>query len=134
MQLTSFTDYALRALIYINQVKRPVSLNELSSAYGMSRNHLIKAINRLEKSGFVKTKRGRGGGISLSRPATEINLGDVILSTEPHFNIVECFNEDKNSCPISKACLLKNVLVKANKAFLEEVASYSLEDISFDKD
>ena len=133
MHLTTFSDYAFRVLIYLSS--RPTqqascSLNEISQAYGISRNHLIKAVNVLEKNGFIHTKRGVGGGISLAKHASEIGLAEVVKCTEPSFTIVECFDKEKNTCTISSACKLKKILNGALKAFLDELASFTLADIT----
>ena len=130
MHLTTFSDYAFRILIYLSLRKAPCSLNEISQAYGISRNHLIKAVNVLEKNGFINTKRGVGGGISLAKPASEIGLADVVKSTEPSFTIVECFDREKNKCVITSACKLKLILNDALNAFLDELAGHTLADIT----
>jgi Rrf2 family nitric oxide-sensitive transcriptional repressor len=130
MKLTTFTDYAFRVLIYLDSTGEPASLNELAQAYGISRNHLVKAVNTLEKSGFVKTKRGVGGGISLARPAAEIRLADVALSTEPNFTIVECFDYENNTCRIAGACRLERILQDATRAFMAELQKYTLADVT----
>ena len=129
MRLTQFTDYAPRTLIYAAIKGEPVSLDAISGAYGISRNHLIKAVNTLEKNGFINTKRGRGGGITLARAPEEINLWDVVKCTEPSFEIVECFNEERNTCPIAGCCSLEGILGKATQSFIQEVAAHSLADV-----
>jgi Rrf2 family transcriptional regulator, nitric oxide-sensitive transcriptional repressor len=129
MQLTVFSDYALRTLIYVALKDSPASLNEISSAFNISRNHLSKAVSALEKGGFVKTKRGPGGGIGLPRAPSQINLGDVIRHTEPSFDIVECFDPITNQCKISDLCSLHGVLENAKDAFLHVLSSHSLADI-----
>ena len=65
MQLTSFTDYALRTLLYLavktSQGERLVPIAEVSAAYGISNHHLTKVANLLARSGLVNAVRGRGG-------------------------------------------------------------------------
>lgn len=130
MKLTTFTDYSFRVLIYLASTNETASLNELAEAYGISRNHLVKAVNTLEKSGFVKTRRGVGGGISLARPASEIGIAEVARSTEPNFTIVECFDYDNNTCRIAGACRLERVLQDAARAFFAELEKYTLADVT----
>jgi len=130
MHLTTFSDYAFRVLIYLAAKDVPGSLNEISQAYGISRNHLIKTVNVLEKNGFVHTRRGVGGGITLAKAASQIGLADVVRCTEPAFTIVECFDKEKNKCVITKACNLKSILKEALDAFLGTLEEYSLADIT----
>ena len=55
MQLTSFTDYGLRALIYMASLPQDkmTSISEVTEVYGVSRNHMVKIINQLSRVGFV---------------------------------------------------------------------------------
>ena len=79
MQLTSFTDYGLRALIYMASLPegRMTSISEVTEVYGVSRNHMVKIINQLSRAGFVTAIRGKNGGIRLGKPAKDIGIGDV---------------------------------------------------------
>ncbi len=65
MQLTSFTDYGLRALIYMASLPegRMTSISEVTDVYGVSRNHMVKIINQLSRAGYVTAVRGKNGGI-----------------------------------------------------------------------
>lgn len=75
MELSLFTDYSLRTLMFSGlHAGTNVTVAEVAMAYGIS-NHLVKIIHHLGKLGFLETKRGRSGGFQLSRPAGEINLG-----------------------------------------------------------
>jgi Rrf2 family nitric oxide-sensitive transcriptional repressor len=130
MRLTVFSDFALRALIYMESQARPVSLRQIAAAYGISHNHLVKVVGQLQKAGFVETKRGPGGGVALARPADQINLADVLRATEPDFNIVECLDMGTNSCPIAGLCALTGVLTDAKDAFLAEVSRHTLADVT----
>jgi Rrf2 family nitric oxide-sensitive transcriptional repressor len=129
MELSRFTDYSLRTLIYAGlHAGKTVTVAEVATAYSISENHLVKIIHQLGKLGFLETKRGRSGGFQLSRPAPEINLGQVVRSTET-LALVECLGEDGGGCPIVQACVLKKVIIEARDAFLETFDRYTLQDI-----
>lgn len=129
MQLTLFSDYSLRVLLYLTAHReRVVALPEISKAYGISQNHLIKVMQRLVAGGWIESVRGRGGGVRLARDPRDINVGAVVRSTEPHMDLVECFNPDTNTCPIDAACGLKGALLKARNAFLNELDRHTLAD------
>jgi Rrf2 family nitric oxide-sensitive transcriptional repressor len=131
MQLTLFSDYSLRILLYLSvHRERRVALREISAAYGISQNHLVKVVQRLIEEGWVESVRGRGGGLSLAREPHEINVAVVVRTTEPHLNLVECFDAKTNTCPIDPACGLKHVLVRAQEAFFTELEKYSLADFA----
>jgi Rrf2 family nitric oxide-sensitive transcriptional repressor len=132
MHLTQQTDYSLRVLIYLAcRPQEIVSTQEISSAYGVSNNHLVKVVNRLGRHGYITVKRGRGGGITLARDAAKIVIGDVVATLEPGFDLVECFRVD-GKCPIRPVCTLKPVLGEALVAFLEVLNRHTLAEVVAD--
>ena len=131
MYLTLHSDYALRVLIYLSAHDgKTVRTSDISQAYNISRNHLVRVVQTLARGGFVKVMAGRTGGLKLAAPVDQINVGKVFRSTEPCFNLVECFDPVTNSCPIAGVCGLKPVLREATDAFLATLDKYSLADIS----
>ena len=79
MQLTKFSDYALRVLMYAQAAgDRLVTIDEMATAYGVSRAHLMKVVNTLTRAGYLTAVRGRKGGLKLAKPAERIRLGDVV--------------------------------------------------------
>ena len=130
MQLTLYTDYSLRVLVYLGVKPDDVcTITDIARDYGISRNHLVKVVHNLGVLGYITTVRGRGGGLRLSRDAAEINIGEVVRDTEGSFNLVECFDKEINTCPISQMCALKGALYTAQKRFLEVLDQYSLADV-----
>ena len=129
MQLTRFSDYSLRVLLYLAaHDDRLVSVDEVSRAYGVSKHHLVKVVQRLVDEGLVASTRGRGGGLRLNRRPADINVGALVRITEPHFDLVECFDRATNTCPIDAACGLKGVLRNAQRAFLQVLDGSTLAD------
>ena len=130
MNLSRFSDYSLRVLMYA-ALKEDESfmIDEVTEAYGISRNHVAKVINNLSKLSYLETRRGRGGGIRLACSPGEILLGELIQETENQPVIVECFSAETNTCPISSECRLKGLLAEAMKAFYESLNNYTLRDL-----
>lgn len=126
MQLTSFTDYSLRVLIFL-AIRKKSSIAVIAKSYGVSKNHIVKVVHNLGKLGYVKTNQGRGGGISLAVSPEEINLKKLVVQTE-NFYIVECFHPE-GKCKIASACKLKGILYEAKNNFLNTLANYSLQDV-----
>ncbi|WP_028118018.1 nitric oxide-sensing transcriptional repressor NsrR [Ferrimonas senticii] len=127
MQLTSFSDFAFRALLYLGTLPEGelTSISKVTDVYGVSRNHMVKVINKLGHAGFVTTIRGKNGGIKLGKKPEEIILGDVVRALEP-LKLVDCSNP---FCHIVPACKLKNVLAEAGDAFLSTLDGYTLADM-----
>lgn len=131
MQLTRFTDYSLRVLMYLAYKGETLStIAEVSTSHAISESHLTKVVHQLGKLGYVTTLRGKGGGIRLARPPEEINLGEVIRHTEETLGIMECLAPGYGEgCRIFNACRLKNVLREAEAAFFRQLDGYTIADL-----
>jgi Rrf2 family nitric oxide-sensitive transcriptional repressor len=129
MRLTTFSDYALRVLMYAaTRGDRLITIEETADVYGISRAHLMKVANHLTRAGFLKATRGRTGGLALAKRPDKIRLGDVVRATEPDLALVECFTAG-NECLITPRCRLKGVLKEALVAFVGTLDRYTLADL-----
>ena len=130
MQLNVFTDYACRVLIYAAvHDQEPCTSEQIAEAFGISRHHLVKVVNELQHLGYLETRRGRAGGLRLARAPERIRLGDLVRRTEGNLVLVECFDRETNSCPLTPACGLKGALKEAFEAFFAVLDRYSLADL-----
>lgn len=129
MRMTTFSDYALRVLMYAATAgDRLITIEETAKTYNISRAHLMKVVNILTRTGYLKGVRGRSGGFTLAKRAEEINLGEVVRATEPDFALVECFATG-SQCIITARCRLPDVLNEALNAFIRTLDQYTLADI-----
>ncbi len=130
MQLTLRSDYALRVLVYLStHPDRIVTTQEISSAYGISKHHLVRVIQTLAEHQHVKIHPGRSGGVKLAREPHKIRLGDVVQAAEPNLRLVECFDKRTNTCPISSVCALKGILNEGLIAFVNTLNRYTIADV-----
>ena len=129
MHLTTLTDYALRLLMYVaQQPDRLCTIAEVAQVYGISQAHLMKVTHLLGQQGWITTVRGKGGGMRLAHPPSDINLGAVVRSVEPDFALVECFATE-NQCTLTGHCHLKGVLDGALQAFMAHLDGFTLADL-----
>lgn len=133
MQLTTHSDYAMRLLIYlaIHPGDKPATVKDAAERYGISTNHLAKVAQKLVQEKIVLSQRGRGGGLKLAMQPADINIGKLIRKTE-NLELLECFGNEC-ACPIDNVCILYGALRKAQKAFLEVLDGYTLEDVAKNK-
>jgi Rrf2 family transcriptional regulator, nitric oxide-sensitive transcriptional repressor len=130
MRLTDYTDYSLRVLLYLSV--RPSGLStiqEISDAYGISKNHLMKVVQQLGELGWVETVRGRNGGLRLGEHSLSLTVGDVVRKTESDFALVGCFTAqdvEHRNCVIASHCRLKGAFAAARDAFLAELDKYTV--------
>lgn len=129
MQITTFSDYSLRILIYLATHSNRVSTDKVAEAYGISFHHVAKAAQHLVHLGHVDSTRGRFGGIALAKSPQQINIGGLLRQTESGIGLVECLREDGGTCLITPACGLKHVLAEAKEAFFVTLDKYTLADI-----
>ena len=134
MRLTTYSDYALRVMMYLAiHSDRRCTIKEISDAYSISKNHLMKLVQDLSHLGLIESTRGRSGGLTLGKPPEEIRLGQVVRQTENDFDLVECFAAKPNQCRISPACHLQAMLAEALNSFLTTLDRYTLADLVTNK-
>ncbi|WP_342457059.1 Rrf2 family transcriptional regulator [Ensifer adhaerens] len=115
----------MRLMIYLGS--RPSglsSIREISDAFSVSQNHMMKVVQDLASAGFLESVRGRNGGIRLARPANEIGLGALLRHTEVLTDLIDC-----EGCRIAPACTLPVVLSEATAAFVSVFDKYTLADL-----
>jgi Rrf2 family nitric oxide-sensitive transcriptional repressor len=128
MQLTRFTDYSIRVLIFLAAKNgERATISEVADTFSISRNHVMKIVQTLNQKGYIASTRGKNGGLSLALPPSAISVGVLIRDTES-MPLVECFRQD-NTCVITPACRLKPILKEALDAFLAVLDSYTLADL-----
>ena len=126
MQITRYTDYSLRTLLYLSGLRNDdlATITEIAEAYDISRNHVVKVVHNLGKLGYVFTQRGRAGGLRLGMEPSDINIGKLMRQLESNLRPVDC-----EGCPLEKNCSLFGVLHKAVAAYLKELDKYTLADV-----
>jgi len=130
MKLTRHTDYALRLLMTLAlQPEAPRTIDDVARSFRISADHLRKVAQTLARAGFIRTARGRGGGVKLARAPAAIVLGAVVRATEESFALVECQAPEAAHCAIAAACVLPRPLQLAVQAFLEVLDRYTLADL-----
>lgn len=133
MRITKRTNIAIRLLMYCAaNGGRLVTKSEIAECCNVSENHLAQVINQLSQLGFLRTQRGRNGGMNLARPADQIRIGDVFRHVEGGLPIAECFADADNSCPLKEACRLRVALTDAAQAFYAALDEITLDSLVCD--
>lgn len=129
MQLTRFTDFGMRMLMYLSKHDRstPITIAEIAGQFEVPHNHLIKVANRLGKLGLVKAQRGRNGGLVLALAPDTIRLGDALRGLEGDTPLVNC---DDPPCGLAGRCILSGALRSGLNAFYDHMNEYTLADVS----
>lgn len=131
MQLSMFTDYALRVLLHLAaSPDRLLSTRQIAQIHDARYNHLSKVTAWLVNQGYAEALRGRGGGLRLALDPAHINMGQVMRALEDDKPLVECMRADGGQCRLSPACGLASALEVAQAAFYEVLDGYTLADLT----
>jgi Rrf2 family transcriptional regulator, nitric oxide-sensitive transcriptional repressor len=114
MQLTQHTDYGLRLMIVLaRRGGEPISLPEFAAEQQLSYHHVAKVAQTLVREGFLKSRRGRSGGVELARRPEEITVGEVVRVLERGLQLADCAG-----CALRDDCNASPLLAEALAAFL----------------
>ena len=131
MKLTTYTDYGLRALMFMACLPPGArsSVVEISNYYDISRNHMVKVVVQLVNLGYLNSVRGRNGGITLAKAPKDIRIGQVIRGLENNLNGVDC---ESPGCKLVPVCRLTRALKTGMEAFLTAMDEFTLADLVSD--
>lgn len=128
MKLTTYTDFGLRALMFMACLPpgSKSSVVEISTHYDISRNHMVKVVAQLVSHGYLRSLRGKHGGIILAQAARDIHIGQVIRDLEHNLNGVDC---NTPGCRLQPVCKLTRALQVGMAAFLVAMDDFTLADL-----
>ena len=123
--------YALRVLVDLaeNQNDGYITLKETADRQEISEKYLESIVKDLVKGQFVEGVRGKGGGYRLARPAGDINVLDVLRSTEGPLVPVACLEDGSKPCPRADACRTLPLWEGLNKVVGEYLVGFSVQDL-----
>ncbi|ETK37036.1 transcriptional regulator [Microbispora sp. ATCC PTA-5024] len=127
--MTKFTDLALRVTMRLAVLEPGASLttSQVAEAMAIPYTHTAKAIARLRHLGVVEARRGRGGGLGLTRFGRSASLGWLVRELEGEEEVVTC--EGETPCPLRAACRLRGALRAAQQAFYASLDSVTVGDL-----
>lgn len=125
MKLSSRSRYGLKAL-YILAENYPdrVSATALERGINVSSKYIEKIMRELGKAGLVAAERGASGGYALSRPPSQVRVGDIVRTLEEEMEFVSCI-AGGNKC----VCPTKSVWKKLYDGINELLDSITLGDM-----
>jgi len=71
----------------------------------------------------------RAAACGCQRAPKPINIGAVVRDMEDHLDILECFSEQHQKCPLLPGCSLRSVLADARRRFLSILDRHTLQDV-----
>jgi Rrf2 family protein len=131
LKLTKKADYGLMALKFLAEhPETPAfSAKDLADAYGIPAQLLAKILQRLTKTGLLRSHAGMNGGYALAREARTISAYEVIHSIDGPFFITSCTKGAK-SCELTPNCTIKEPLARVNETIAGVLKSISIQDLA----
>ena len=132
MRLTHLADYAV--VLMTAAARRPnaarLSATELSAETGVPLPTAQKLMGQLATSGLLSSVRGAGGGFTLSKPAAEISLADIVEAVEGPIAMTVCSGHDGPSdCALDAHCRVKPHMGIVGNAIRGALGAVSLADL-----
>ncbi len=108
-----------------------VTKAEIAKCCNVSESHLAQVINQLSQLKYVRTQRGRNGGMMLARRADTIRIGDVFRDFEGEQEVAGCIADADDSCPLVPSCWLRLALRDAVSAFYAHLDEITLDSLVY---
>ena len=130
MKLSTRGRYGTRAMldVALHGAEGPVHLKDIACRQQVSKKYLEHLISRLEAAGLLRSVRGAGGGVSLTRPPFEIRLSEILLTLEGPTALVECV-DNPDWCPRSGSCATREIWAQMGQLMSDFLGSKTLEDL-----
>ncbi len=132
--LSKKTKYGLKALTFLASQKGgvPVQIAEIAKQKNISQKFLESILLSLRKTGFLGSKKGKGGGYYLIKEPKEVLMTDVMRILEGPIAMVPCvslnFYEKCDDCPDEKSCSVNKLMLKVRDANLAVYRNSTLAD------
>lgn len=126
-------EYALRAVIHLaHEAPAARTTAQIAEATRVPKDYLSKILQGLAKKGIVLTQRGVGGGVSLSKPPSDLTILDVVNAVEPieryHTCPLKLPNHGANLCPLHQR--MDAAMAAVEEAFRNSTLAEVLADAS----
>ncbi|MFA5029246.1 MAG: Rrf2 family transcriptional regulator [Patescibacteria group bacterium] len=132
MMFTTKTEYGLRAMVSLakNKGKKPLSLAQIAKSNHISQAYLEQLFAKLKANDLVKSSKGVEGGYVLYRPASKINVFEIVEALEGPLAVFYCMSgEQKKAVCSIKDCLTKKIWSELQRNIIKTLRRFSLADL-----
>ena len=104
-------------------------LKDVASRQNITEKYAEQIISMLKHGGLVQAKRGTQGGYTLTKPAAEITIGEILRLTEGDLAPVPCLENGGDGCDFSEHCTTLAMWKKLYSAISGVVDHMSVQDM-----
>lgn len=133
--LTNKGKYGLKAMVHLaGLVPGDLALvNDIASQNDIPKKFLDTILGELRNAGFVFSKKGKGGGYTLARPASEIKVGHIIRVLDGPLAPLPCASKTAyracDDCEDERNCAVRLLMVEAREALVALFDTRTLADM-----
>jgi len=131
LQVTTKGRYGVNAMVELALCygQGPVSLREIAERQCIPENYLEQLMNHLRKAELVTSIRGSQGGYVLSRPPSEMSVGEVLYVLEGDMSPVKCITDEDEGCGNNGGCPGRILWEKIYERIKTLIDAMTLEEI-----
>jgi Rrf2 family protein len=133
--LTKKGKYGLKAMLHLagHEVGEPSLVSDIATSNDIPKKFLDTILGELRNAGFVNSKKGKGGGYTLARPANEIRVGHVIRVLDGPLAPIQCASRTAyrrcDDCVDEKRCGVRLIMLEAREAISAVLDNRTLADM-----
>jgi Rrf2 family cysteine metabolism transcriptional repressor len=133
MKITFKGDYALKSMLdlaFHYGGGEVVPLSDISGRQNIPAKYLEQIMLVLKGAGYVSSRRGAGGGFSLTRPPEQITVGEIVRLIEGPIEPISCAKAEHDSeCGEEACCAFREVWVKVTESVSEIIDTVTFADV-----
>jgi Rrf2 family transcriptional regulator, cysteine metabolism repressor len=134
MMFSTKAEYGVRVMVELARRagEEPIPLAEIAEHDGLPLAYLEHLVQRLRRQGLVESRRGAHGGYTLSRPAAEITMAEIVSALEGHLAPIECITPEgmcSREVNGDSPCPTKLLWTRVQGSIVRTLSDMSLEDL-----
>ena len=120
--LTNKGKYGLKAMVHLAGLEAGAlaQVADIAETNSISKKFLDHILTELRHAGLVYSKKGKGGGYALTRPASEIRVGAIVRALDGPLAPISCASVTAfrpcDDCGDLRSCAVRLVMVEARNA------------------
>lgn len=135
LRLSKKADYALMAMKHLAQKRDAASASarEIAEQYDIPIELMAKVLQRLVRTGLLRSQQGTRGGYTLSRPSSTVSVADVIQAIDGPFTVTACSTEN-NDCDQFGKCSVRDPLWRIRERILQALGTVTIAEMASETD
>jgi Rrf2 family protein len=130
--LTKKAKYGLKAMVHLAGIEpgQTALVSDIATSNEIPKKFLDAILAELRNAGFVYSKKGKGGGYTLARPAKDIGVGNIIRVLDGPLAPIQCASKTVyrrcDDCADEEKCAVRLVMLEARDAIANVLDKTSL--------